>query len=164
MNKISKISIIVVALVAVWGAGIFFYLEVEKQKSRAAFEQEMHLQMLGIDTNPTKKKSVRIFMTSGDCNSEANMEGEFWNGHTAVAYCANPEGSWHPRLESSCLGEGIRKWNDALGDYDITPSHADYVALACGIAESYPEHTEDWQDSDLGDSLESLINDYVKNQ
>ena len=157
MNKATKIVIILVINVIVCGGAVLLYLEAEKQKRRAAFAQEMHLQMLGIDPNASDKRSpVRVILTMGDCNTQADDNGTTFTGETAVAYCAADGVGFHPRLETTCMHEGLRQ---ASSYYDFEePTKADYVALACDIASSYEATSEDWEDNVLTDGMRGLLN------
>lgn len=137
-------------------AGVLMYSAKQEQAKADALQSLINAQQR------QDAKIVRVILTSGDCNSKPDLTGEFWSGKTAAAYCANPNGNFHPRLESVCFDEGVRQYNNAMGHYDAPRLKEHYVELACGIAESYPDTTEDWQDPALNDSLESLIGVFLK--
>lgn len=167
LSTTKKVILFIVLNAIVWGTAIFFYMEAEKQKREAAVMQDLQLRLLGIDPDAkATPQKIKVFMTTGDCNSDPALNGEFWNGHTAAAYCeANGEGDWHPRLEGVCFTEGLTDVDHAINGYgnDYKPTKEEFVELACGIANSYPQTNtdNDWETPDLGDALEVLIADHL---
>jgi len=159
--KMVLLAIISVLLMVSAGA---FYTQSQKQQRQNDAMLSLHLQMQGIGPVTSNQPIVRVILTTGDCGENADLTGESFTGFTARKYCDTAGiGDFHPRLETSCLREGLRQRNDAINGYgsSFTPTKADYVTLACGIANSYPDTTESWEDDSLTDGLRTLINDYL---
>ena len=119
------------------------------------------LQSLLVSQQREDARVVRVILTMGDCSTQADLNGDFFDGNTAVEYCAaNGVGDFHPRLEQECFREGMRQ---AAGYIDFEePTKEDYVELACGIAEKFPATTESWEDDSLTDGLRTLVNAYFR--
>jgi len=160
-RKITILAVLGILMLIV--AGVL--MNKANQKQREVDQMlEIQLALQGIDPKGSSQNPVKVILVIGDCATDENPFADgvtMYTGLTAVKYCANPEGDFHQRLEGTCLKKGLRQRNNALGQYDKEITKKDFIELACGIANNYPEKTEAWDDQDLNDGLESLIGDYL---
>ncbi len=154
-----KKIIVLVLLVAVFGAAAFFYMKAQELQQETDALQSL-VQPAAPQPKDVGPYSVVISWdqcgvgTYGDDNYEALY------GTDAKAYCEGTAN--HVTAIEACLHEGLRIRNNILYSYgSVVPTPDEYKPLACDIAASYPLEHEDALENDLGNPLGSLVGDIL---
>jgi len=162
LSKTKKVILFVVLNAIVWGAAVFFYMEAERAKREAAVMQDIQHRMLGIGKYATKIKAKIFVNYYNECPGEGTDPAYSPTGMDVANYCAGVTTD-ATTVTRMCLELGLAKIAQRDHGYGDRPpaTDAEVKELACGIAGTYPEKTDDWEDTTLSDHLNNILQNYA---
>lgn len=152
--------ILVAAGLLLFAAAGMFYMEAQKAEREADTMRQIQAELSGANKPRIKAKIFVNFYN--ECPGQGVDNTNTPNGMDVVNYCAGVT-SDDTDITRQCLVLTLDKIATRDHGYgnDLVFEEPDILKLACGIANHYPEKTQEWDDTDLNDHLNNILQDYA---